>query len=83
MDFAILENSKVKFIVGIFPTNWQQFEEVVVANRNVQVGDDYIMGIFYRNGERVLSPEEENANAQIDILVEQIYELESSKEVEE
>lgn len=70
MDFAILENSKVKIIVGIFPSNWQQFEEVVVANRNVQVGDDYIMGIFYRNGERVLSPEEVEYQQVQDIITQ-------------
>lgn len=60
MDFAILQNGKVANLIGIFPTNWQQFEEVVVAHRNVKVGDDYIMGYFYRNGEKVLTPEEEN-----------------------
>ena len=69
MNYAVIKNSKVIAIIGMYPSNWIQFEIVVPAYLNVMVGDDYIMGRFYRNGELVLTPEE---------ILEQKYETEIS-----
>lgn len=58
MNYAVIQNSKVIALIGIFPTNWIQFEEVVPVPLNVMIGDEYIMGRFYRDGELVPTPEE-------------------------
>ena len=58
MNFAVIQNDHVIALVGIFPTNWIQFQEVVAVPLNVQIGDEYIMGRFYRDGELVPTPEE-------------------------
>lgn len=60
MCFAILTGSIVTGLISVFPTNWQKFDEIVVAHLNVQIGDIYEGGKFYRNGEYVKTPEEEN-----------------------
>ena len=69
MNYAVIKNSKVFAIIGIYPSNWIKFEMVVPVPLNVMVGDDYIMGRFYRNGELVLTPEE---------ILEQEYEERTS-----
>lgn len=58
MNYAVIKDGKVIALVGLFPTNWIQFEEVVPAPLNVMIGDEYIMGRFYRDGELVPTPEE-------------------------
>lgn len=58
MNYAVIQNSKVIALIGVFPTNWIQFEEVVPVPLNVMIGDEYIMGRFYRDGELVPTPEE-------------------------
>lgn len=58
MNFAVIQNGFVIALVGIFPSNWAQFQEVVPVPLNVQIGDEYIMGRFYRNSELVPTPEE-------------------------
>ena len=58
MNYAVIKNSKVIALVGIFPSNWIQFEVVVPVPLNVMIGDEYIMGRFYRDGELVPTPEE-------------------------
>lgn len=58
MNFAIIQNDTVIALIGIFPTNWIQFQEVVPVPLNIEVGDKYIMGRFYRNNVLVPTPEE-------------------------
>lgn len=59
MNFAVIQNNKVIAIIGLFPTNYNQFQDIIPVNTNVQIGDDYIDGNFYRNEKLILSPEEE------------------------
>ena len=73
MNFAVIQNDKVIALVGIFPTNWIQFQEVVPVPLNVMIGDEYIMGRFYRNGELVPTPEE--------ILREQMLDMQNALEM--
>lgn len=58
MNFAILNHGTVTALVGIMPTNWKQFEEIVPAPLNVMVGDTWDGTRFYHDGEIVLTPEE-------------------------
>lgn len=55
-DYAIIEDNVVtNIVIAEVPldTNW-----VLVNHISIHIGDSYIDGIFYRNGEKVLSDQE-------------------------
>ena len=59
MNYALIKDGYVVNIIWLSPSNAQDFPGAVVLNGlPVQVGDAYSDGIFYRNGDRVLSPVE-------------------------
>ena len=76
MNFAVIQNDIVIAVIGMFPTNWMQFQEVVPVPLNIEIGDKYIMGRFYRNNILVPTPEEileEAHTKEIANLIEIIY----------
>lgn len=59
MRYALIENEKVKNIIALHPKNEADFPSAVRLNDiHAAIGDDYIDGVFYRNGERILSESE-------------------------
>lgn len=60
MNYALIENGIVVNIIWLSPSNATDFPNAVeYRNRPVQIGDSYIDGTFYRNGEKVLTDEED------------------------
>lgn len=60
MNYALIENDMVTNIIWLSPTNAADFPDAVAyGDRPIQIGDSYIDGIFYRDGEKVLSPVED------------------------
>lgn len=74
MNYALLdENGAVNNIIWLCSANRIDFPNAIcVANRPVEIGDQYENGIFTRNGEEVLAYPE-----QIAALSERIAELET------
>lgn len=59
MNYALIQDGVVTNIIWLLPPNAQDFPEAVPINGLVvQIGDTYVDGQFYRDGERVLSPTE-------------------------
>ena len=59
MNYALIENEIVTNIIWLYPGNASDFPNAVPMNDiSVGIGDTYKEGIFYRNGERVLTAAE-------------------------
>ena len=62
MNYAIVENGVVTNIIWLYPST--PFPNAVpCGDYAVAIGDTYENGRFYRNGELILSPLEEMAEA--------------------
>ena len=56
MDYALIENGIVTNIIWLHPKNAENFPNAVpMSNIPAAIGDTYTDGVFYRNGERVLT----------------------------
>ena len=69
MHYALIENGIVTNIIWLYPGNASDFPAAVpCGDYPVAIGDTYTDGVFYRNGERLLTPVEqaqaENADMQ-------------------
>lgn len=66
MNYALIENGIVRNIIWLYPGNAADFPAAVpCGDYPVSIGDTYTDGVFYRDGERLLTPiEQERAAAQ-------------------
>ena len=56
MNYALIENNIITNIIWLHPGNVNDFPNAVSLNDvPASIGDTYIDGVFYRNGERILS----------------------------
>lgn len=76
MRYAFVENGVVVNFIWLYPGNADDFPNAVfVGNVPVRMGDSCVEGVFYRDGERLLSEAEsaraeaEEANAVIENLI--------------
>ena len=61
MNYAVVENGVVTNVIWLYPGNAREFPHAVpMGNVPAGIGDTYENGVFVRNGERLLSPEEES-----------------------
>jgi hypothetical protein len=68
MNYALIENGVVTNIIWLNPKNANEFLNAVgVGDRPAAIGDVYTDGVFYRDGERVLTAVEQ---AVADVLAE-------------
>lgn len=64
MNYALIENKMVKNIIWLYSGNVSDFPNAVPMNDvPVAIGDTYTDGVFYRNGERVLTMAEQMQQA--------------------
>lgn len=60
MNYALIVDGVVVNIISLHPVNAAEFPSAVpMHDLMVEIGDTYADGVFYRNGERVLSPVEQ------------------------
>lgn len=60
MNYALIESDTVINIIWLSQSNASDFPDAVkYDDRPVQIGDSYIDGIFYRDGEKVLTNQED------------------------
>lgn len=60
MDYALIENGIVTNIIWLYPQNASDFPNAVPMNDiPAVIGDTYRDGVFYRDGERVLTLQEQ------------------------
>lgn len=75
MHYAWIENGVVTNIIWLYEGNAHEFPNAVKLNDvPVQIGDTYTDGVFYRDGEPVLSALEQ-ANAIIAALDAEVVDL--------
>jgi len=56
MDYALIENGVVTNVIWLLPQNAGEFPGAVALNDvPAGIGDTYKDGVFYRDGERVLT----------------------------
>ena len=56
MNFALIEDGRIANTIWLLPTNSNEFPNAVICEGYpVQIGDQYIDGEFYREGEKVMS----------------------------
>lgn len=56
MNYALIENGIVTNIIWLYPANAFDFPNAVpMGDVPVNIGDTYADGVFYRDGERVLT----------------------------
>ena len=78
MNYALIENGIVTNIIWLSPSNVADFPNAVAyGERPVQIGDEYIDGAFYRNGEKVLT----NTETQLAALQAQNADMAAALEV--
>lgn len=66
MNYALIKEGIVSNIIWLSPSNAKDFPSAIATNGlPVRVGDTYADGVFYRDGERVLSALE-SARAEMD-----------------
>ena len=59
MNYALIENGVVTNIIWLYETNADEFPGAVkLGERQVEIGDTYEDGRFYRDGAEVLTAEE-------------------------
>lgn len=59
MNYALIENDIVTNIIWLSPGNAHEFPNAVeFVDMAIQIGDSYIDGHFYRNGELILTEHE-------------------------
>lgn len=59
MNYALIENGIVTNIIWLYETNADEFPGAVkLGERQVEIGDTYEDGRFYRDGAEVLTAEE-------------------------
>ena len=59
MNYALIDNNIVSNIIYLYHNNANEFPNAVLINNiSVNIGDEYIDGVFYRNGERILTRSE-------------------------
>lgn len=59
MNYALIENGIVTNILWLYETNADEFPNAVkLGERQVEIGDTYEDGRFYRDGVEVLTAEE-------------------------
>lgn len=59
MNYALIENGIVTNIIWLYETNAEEFPSAVkLGERQVEIGDTYEDGKFYRDGVEVLTAEE-------------------------
>lgn len=59
MNYALIENGIVTNIIWLYETNADEFPGAVkLGERQVEIGDTYEDGRFYREGTEVLTAEE-------------------------
>ncbi|MCI5956377.1 MAG: hypothetical protein MRZ54_05275 [Clostridiales bacterium] len=64
MNYALVENGVVVNVIWLYEGNAHEFAGAVPVNdRPVQIGDTYENGVFYHEGERVLSTLEQTEQA--------------------
>ena len=60
MDYALIENGVVTNVIWLHPKNAVDFPSAVpMGDVPAAIGDTYEDGVFYRNGERVLTTSEQ------------------------
>ena len=60
MDYALIENGVVTNVIWLYPGNADDFPNAVpMGDIPAGIGDTYTDGVFYRNGERVLTLQEQ------------------------
>ena len=60
MDYALIENGVGVNVIWLSPSNAGEFSNAVpMGDIPARIGDNYTDGVFYRNGERVLTQAEE------------------------
>lgn len=68
MNYAVIENGMVSNLIWLHPMNASEFPDAVsIGDVPVHIGDTYSDGVFYRNGERVLSLVEQRQNEMADM----------------
>ena len=56
MNYALIENGIVTNVIWLYPKNVSDFPNAVpIGDLLAGIGDEYIDGKFYRNGELVMS----------------------------
>lgn len=59
MNYALIENGVVTNIIWLYETNADEFPNAVeLGERQVEIGDTYEDGKFFRDGAEVLTAEE-------------------------
>lgn len=59
MNYALIENGIVTNIIWLYETNAEEFPSAVkLGERQVEIGDTYEDGKFFREGTEVLTAEE-------------------------
>lgn len=60
MEYALIENGIVVNFIWLHPQNAEEFPGAVpYGDLPLEIGDTYENGVFYRDGERVLTAHEE------------------------
>lgn len=78
MNYALIENDIVTNLIWLYPSNASDFPNAVPYDGYpVAIGDTYENGIFYRDGEKVVSYQESYAK-EINELNSTIAELDSA-----
>lgn len=78
MNYALIESEKVVNIIALLPSNASDFPNAVCCDGlSVGIGDDYINGVFYRNGGAIQT----EAERTIDELRTEIADMKSALEI--
>lgn len=59
MNYALIEDGVVTNVIWLYPGNEHEFPNAVpMGDVPAGIGDSYVDGVFYRDGERILSEAE-------------------------
>lgn len=62
MNYAVIEDGIVTNIIWLYPGNADEFPNAInISDRPVGIGDTYVDGKFYRDGQAVLTSAEHAA----------------------
>lgn len=68
MNYALIENGIVTNIIWLYPNNASDFPTAVpCGDYPVGIGDTYTDGVFYHDGEKLLTPNEQLLADQTDM----------------